>query len=147
MSALLRSQQLHHSSLPPTHTYTHTRTDTQQPPSNPVRFPANSKVGSRLEHFSRLATSHRLFPLVLSLASRSLYLCTSVLRKPSTKKRFSQNNDRVRKLLTCDVQMVRRDMIFSIFLEEAWNMYSVSTHEHVSILNVKNFLIGTLSIF
>ncbi len=49
-------QRLHHSEehfpAPNTHTHTYIYTHNNPPPSNPVRFPANSKSESRLEHFS-----------------------------------------------------------------------------------------------
>ncbi len=160
MSAQLRLQQLHHSEehfpAPNTHTHTHVYIHTQQPPSNPVRFPANSKVGSRLEHFSALATSLCLpfrpfstfVPLLASLFSIYRFLFTSKTTAKGTflsviqKTMVKSENCTWSRMRKCshDGKKVR------IPLEEtaeAWNMHLPRSSRHVSILNIyiwKEFL-------
>lgn len=136
-------------SLPPTHTHTHVYIHTQQPPSNPVRFPANSKVGSRLEHFSALATSLCLpfrpfstfVPLLASLFSIYRFLFTSKTTAKGTflsviqKTMVKSENCTWSRMRKCshDGKKVR------IPLEEtaeAWNMHLPRSSRHVSILNI-----------
>lgn len=150
MSAQLRPQQLHHTEehfpAPNTHTHSYTHTTT---PSNPVRFPANSKVGSRLEHFTALATSLCLpfrpfstfVPLLASLFSIYRFLFTLKMTAKGTF--LSVIHKRMVKSENCTWSRMRKRIHDGkkvlIPLEEtaeAWNMHLPRSSGHVSIPNI-----------